>query len=129
LLLVVGWSSVVMSLNITPRKYRRIPLDIVERYSSGGEELYTLYRREFGFPWTCVSTNCTEWSTEIEVVLLDWPGDDAPCPLRSVYVANYWAMVGNAAVGAATALALALVSKYLLNRIISAFSFGREKTG
>ena len=118
LLLVVVWSSVVVSLNVRPRSFQLGRYPVVVR-SNKGEEIVQMYHVAYGYPWICVSGNCVDSPDESEAEWVVLPDVIALHPPRSEYAIYYWALAGNAVVGLLVVAVLPFLSKYLLRRIIS----------
>jgi len=107
LLLFIGWSSVVLWLNTRPR-IDNVPLGYI-----GKDPQYTT---NYGYPWPYAYA-CRYSPTH---------GDFFPD--RLFYPVLGLRLAGNAAVGILAVTVLTLISKYLLNRIVSTTKFGRVRT-
>jgi len=101
MLLSVGWSSVVVWLNVRP--HRETATILATRL----HEL-TLTKIEYGCPWS-----------HARVTLID--NQFLPSGAGNVHTIRYWPLAGNVAIGMLTAAVLTFASKYLFRHVVSGF--------
>ena len=107
MLLVVGWSAVVVSLNVRPR---------FDTYIPTGEGIFPVVVR-YGYPWC--------YASAFTIVNLDTPNPRRD--LRSIDLAelhryryhSYWLLAGNTAIGLLAVAVLTFASKFLLRAIVA----------
>lgn len=106
ILLIVGWSAVVIWLNVTPR---------FGRYCL----LARLASVHYGYPWDCI--------------VAGWDSDSAPpytsnrfgwartpvFPKPSEHQVHYWPLAGNMAIGLLAVAVLTFASRYLVRAIVA----------
>ena len=93
MLLIVGWSAVVVWLNVRPRAF-----------SAGGMGGWTFFWVEHGYP--------CHYATAIRVDLLP--------DIRPENIDNHWALAANIAIGLIAVVVLTWASKYLVRAFIAA---------
>jgi len=127
MLLIVGWSAVVVWLNVRPRVYE-LEASRVEHRSHPTEDNLRFCFAEFGYPWTCVNAHHGYYDESIpdpttesaaEWLLTSFKPSNAvpPDPSRSDYAIHYWPLAGNVAIGLLAVAGLTLASKYLARAI------------
>jgi len=101
MLLIVGWSAVVVWLNVRPRVNDRY----IDTYINGQED-YVLWV-EYGCPWTYASTHH----------LHDPWNETPPSRVHPTYVDSYWRLATNAAIGLLAVAILTFASTCLVRGI------------
>ncbi len=122
MLLVVGWSAVVVWLNVRPRSYELVAHELTGPYKEEAREPTRIYPVEYGYPWRCAFTHFwdaeeskrdltkTSWSLKsdrrLDVVPLHLP--------RSEYRLNYWLLAANIAIGLLAVIILTWTSRAIV---------------
>jgi len=101
MLLIVGWSAVVVWLNVRPRCYNQY------LYVNGREE-YVCWV-EYGCPWAYTSTHHIH----------DPRDEKPPSRLHATYIDSYWRLGGVVAIGLLAVAVLTFASRYLVRAIIA----------
>ena len=101
MLLVVGWSAVVVWLNVGYRRHTRMMY--VTEWGAGSRGV------EYGFPATYAQQPNATWDSSQPILRR----------LCAADIINYWALAANAAMGMLAVAGLTCGSRYLLLRIVS----------
>jgi len=117
MLLVVGWSAVVVWLNVRPRTCE---VDRTLVIVPSSKEPVRCYLFEYGFPWICVSATWldtpddsgAEWLiNRSEMYALHEP--------RNEHHIDSWPLAANIAIGLIAVLVLTVASKYLVRAVVA----------
>jgi len=92
MLLIVGWSAVVVWLNVRPT--------VCMRYYN-----YAYYYAIYGYPWPCAAAPLTSFES--------LPG------VHTAEIERYWALAANIAIGLLAVAVLTFASEYLIRAIVA----------
>ncbi len=114
MLLVVGWSAVVVWLNVRPRVRQW------KRYLPDGLEPLVIDHVAYGYPWTCADRESVQ-STQIPSrrfgSITYWKL--VPGSLPDEETIHYWPLTANIAIGLVAVAVLTFASKYLIRAIVA----------